>query len=51
MEILHRDYLVIIGFIEVYVRAVVSAMPEIQAPESKPGQAWMIAAIHLLDMS
>lgn len=34
-----QGLLVIIGFIEVYVRAIVSAVPEIQAPESKPGQA------------
>lgn len=51
MEILHKDYLIIIGFIEVCVRAIVSAVPETQAPESKPGQAWMITAVHLLDMS
>lgn len=51
MEILHRDYLVIIGFIEVYVRAVVSSVPEIQAPESKSGQAFRITAVHLLDVS
>lgn len=50
MEILHRAYLVIIGFIEVYVRAVVIAVPEVQAPESKPGQACMITAVHLVNM-
>lgn len=51
MEILHRDYLVIIGFIEVYIGAIVSAVPVTQAPESKPGQACMIAAVHLLNVS
>lgn len=50
MEILHRAYLVIIGFIEVYVRAVVIAVPEVQAPESKPGQACMITEVHLVNM-
>ena len=51
MEILHRDYLVIIGFIEVYIGAIVSAVPVTQAPESKPGQACMITAVHLLNVS
>jgi hypothetical protein len=50
MEILYRNYLVIIGFIEVYVRVATSCVPEIQAPESKSGQACMITAVHLLDM-
>lgn len=51
MEILHRDYLVIIGFIEVYIGAIVSAVPVTQAPESKSGQACMITAVHLLNVS
>lgn len=46
MEILHRDYLVIIGFIEVSIRAVVSTVSQIQAPGSNPGKASMIAAVH-----
>lgn len=26
-------------------------MPEMQTPERRPGQAYMITAVHLLDMS
>lgn len=47
----HRDYLVIIGFIEASVRAAVSAVPEIRALEIKPGQAFMMTAVQLLDTS